>query len=202
MKKIIVTTSILLISWVVSAQQDVSYSKQKKIQYYHAIETDAIFGLNEMGIYPFLGNYQSWGASVRELHGIRFNPHLILSAEIGSDFYYFSDLNHKQDCPDMFRMTFMLGVNFKYIMLKKSKWSPFLMLDCMPLGIGMIGEKQPIRKWNSEEKYNRFDFSVGEIGVFLGANYNFGELQSVSMALGYVYGFSSELRLRVGIRIR
>ena len=202
MKKIVITISILLLCLVVSAQQDVSNPKQKKVQYYHAIETDAIFGLNEIGIYPFSSNYQAWGASVRELHGIRFNPHLILSAEIGSDFYYFSELNHKQDCPDMFRMTFMLGVNFKYIMLKKSKWSPFLMLDCMPIGIGMIGEKQSIRKWNSEEKYNRFDFSAGEIGVFVGANYTFGERQGVSMAVGYVYGCCSELRLRIGIRIR
>ncbi|MEG2070952.1 MAG: hypothetical protein RR034_06215 [Bacteroidales bacterium] len=115
MKKIIFITAVLFCSInVLNAQPNDSVPKNKK-KYYHAIEATGFYNFTQRN---------SWGGGIHEINGIQFNSHLALGLGIG--FHYFENY---YTTPKMNFFMFPVYLNFKYTILKKIKWSPFLMVD-------------------------------------------------------------------------
>lgn len=187
--------------------------RKNKVQYLHAVETKAGYGIlvDDYGFFIRETNGTSslavfkqwWGVGIHELHGIQFNPHLALSGVIGLDFlkmypdeqeFQANNPSFPLPYPDLYVMNFTLGLNFKYTILKKYKWSPFLTLEVCPIGAELTGLKHPTF-------YYRDWFRRGSASFSIGAQYRFKDRQNVYAALGYELAFS-QLFLSVGVRLR
>ena len=210
MKKIFSLLAVTLVfANLIIAQTDTKQHKNT-IQYLHAMEVNAGYTLIENGydLYDIFRHRkysvevpfkQCWGVGVHELHGIQFNPHFSLSAVIGVDFLKLcTDKEEVSLIPELYPKTyvldFMLGINFKYTILKKYNWSPFLELEVCPISAELYGFKYPDHHYHNWQRGGLYSFSMG-------AQYRFKDHQSVYAALGYEAVWS-QLFLSVGVRLR
>lgn len=174
---------ILLSSTLFSAYSQVE--KGNKIKYYHSVDIE----YNICNIDPnYHGN--DWGLSLHETHGILFNPHLMLGLDIGIQY---ANLNYCETKSQAFM--FEGGINFRYFILKKYKWTPFLM-TYWDFGVD-IARNHPYH-WSD----NEFSFVnlAAETGLFLGCNYSFKPNKSIYAAAGMDFnsiGITPSLRIGV-----
>ena len=205
LKKIALSLCILLITLSLSAQTR-DESNQSKIQYYHGVEIQAGYGV--MG-YSVVNDNQRilfknlWGVGVHELHGIQFNPHLSLAVELGMDFHksYFDDRmsghsGYAASSSDLYLLNFPLGLNFKYTILKRYNWSPFLMVSCLPARLQVRGFQDS----NEGKTHSTVLLNAGSVCFSAGAQYRFNERQSIYAAIGYETAYS-QITLTIGTRL-
>ncbi len=183
-------------------------SKKVDIQYSHAVETQANIGLTGCTFDINGGqDYKNlWGVGINEWHGIHFKPHFTLSAGLGvfvSKAYRDNeglahvdghDAGPYNDCA---AVDFSLGLNFKYIVLNRT-WSPLLMVDFRALSATLVTETG--KNLAERNSYCLF-VPMRMLNFSVGAQYRFGDRQSVYAALGYEIVWS-QLNLTVGVRIR
>lgn len=154
MKKIILALAVLCFSFVAFAQET-----DKKISYYHAIEVKGLFGGGA-------------GVGISDLHGIQFNPHLVLSLGLGFDYHGFRTPNHKA----MDAAAFKTYLELKYIILKR-KWSPMISAS-----LGYVGVYANYR----EMATIRHNWSNNLLlDAFIGCNYKWNSKNSLYFGPGY-----------------
>ncbi len=209
MKKILLSVVFMTVCLCSFAQGQ--EKKANKIQYYHEAGISALYAPNDVDLIDPLNDYTSvpfnnlFGVCLHELHGIKFNPHLILSAEFDVYFRYsIADKVHSLYPCDMFGFGFLMGLDFKYIMLKKYNWSPYLEISLTPLGFATATTRgYPVQHPNPigtrTELYGVNH--TGEYSVFAGANYKVKERQSLNISVGYRI-LSETFMLRVGYQFR
>lgn len=210
MKKYFSLIVIITISVNIAISQTDTKQYKNTIQYLHAIEVKAGYTLIENGydlydifrhrkysiVVPFK---QCWGVGVHELHGIYFNPHFSLSVVIGMDFLkLYADREQAslfpEPYPKKYVLDFLLGLDFKYTLLKKYNWSPFLELEVCPVSAELYGLKHPDHAYQNWQR-------GGLCSLSMGALYRFNDRQSIYAALGYEAVWS-QLFLKVGVRLR
>lgn len=200
MKRIFaLVVSILFVSYGLYSQTN-ELKKKVNVQYSHTIEAQMDFGLKGCTFDINGGqDYKNlWGIGLNEWHGIHFKPHFTLSGGFGVfvSKAYRDDENmvHLGDCA---AVDFSLGLNLKYIVLNRT-WSPLLMVDFRALSATMVTETGKNR--TERNSYCLF-VPMRMLNLSAGAQYRFGERQSVYAAIGYEIVWS-QLNLTVGVRIR
>ncbi|MCR4858038.1 MAG: hypothetical protein K5890_07565 [Bacteroidales bacterium] len=199
---------IVLFNNNIIAQADTKSNKDK-IQYLHSVEAKIDCNIKPNGyMYEMFKNRrysvqvrfnQCLGVGLHELHGVQFNPHLSLSAVIGVDFLKLYPYNDNTlsplTCPKMYVMDFLLGLNFKYTILKQYKWSPLLVVEACPISAELYRFVYPTRICRDDwQRSGLYSFSMG-------AQCRFKDRQSVYAALGYEAVWS-QLFLTIGVRLR
>ncbi|MBO4504109.1 MAG: hypothetical protein J5730_04800 [Bacteroidales bacterium] len=213
MKKTTIFLCTFFAAHLLFAQTE-SKPHKNKLQYLHALEARAGYNIIDSHSMFIDHNHtlapfnHCWSVGLHEIHGMQFNPHISLSAVIGVNFhkmypdkkaylsdqevFHDSDLSYSWPYPNLYVLDFELGLNFKYIILKKRKWSPYLTLEVCPISAELIRlQGSTYRDW-----YRR-----GSASFIAGAQYSFKDRQSVYAALGYELAFS-QLFLSVGVRLR
>ncbi len=183
MKRKIATIIIVFATSVVCLAQAQESPKRNKISYYHAL--DVGFGIR--------GKYQNlvpWGASIRETHGIQFNPHFVLGINI--EFQYLSSCFSDGEGTDNF--LFSGGLDFRYFILKKRKWTPFLWLS-WDAGLRLYATQKLRPSYNNMFGMDGF-FDLPTF--FVGCNYKYLAEKSIYVALGY--DFAAGASIRIGTR--
>ncbi len=210
MKRITVIVIFTLLSLTVLGQKE-NGKKEHHIEYYHALEVGFGYGLNG-STFTFAGDVtpsifcrNMWSIELHELQGIRFNPHLILSAEYGINFSYayanpdIIHFNTPGSVPnticDMYRIKFMLGLNFKYLILKNKKCTPLVMVNYLPLGI----QSTSTVHYPGGTECKNLDFMGGSTGLYAGVDCKTSKLQSLYVAMGYEFSQNPLLNLKIGI---
>lgn len=155
MKKIILALAVLCFSFVAFAQET-----DKKISYYHAIEVKGLLGGGA-------------GVGISDLHGIQFNPHLVLSLGLGFDYHGFRTPNHKA----MDAAAFKTYLELKYIILKR-KWSPMISLSA-----GYYGVYTNYREIGKPIQHNWSNNFL--LDTFIGCNYKWSSKNSLYFGPGY-----------------
>lgn len=209
MKKILILVAIIaLFNNNIIAQANTE-SHKDKIQYVHSIEAKIGCNIKSNGYMYEMFKHRRYsvqarfnhciGVGLHELHGVQFNPHLSLSAVIGVDFLKLYPYNNNTlspgTNPKMNVMDFLLGLNFKYTILKQYNWSPFLMVEACPISAELYRFVYPTNICRNDwQRSGFYSFSMG-------AQYRYKDRQSVYAALGYEAVWS-QLFLTIGVRLR
>lgn len=165
-----------------SAQSGENIRSTKQIQYYHAIEIGTGIDVHNSPLIP-------WGISVKEIHGILFNPHIALG--LNFEFQYID--NFRADKTRCDNYLFSGGLDLRYFILKKYKWTPFLIFEWNG-GICLVNtSNQRIMEYADVMPF--FD----KVSIFAGCNYTFSEKRSVYLAAGYDVALTGP-SLKIGVR--
>lgn len=183
MKRIIVLIVLVITMVNICMAQGSETIDQKKIGYYHALDLGA-------GIRGEYQNTIPWSVSIRETHGIQFNPHFVLGINI--EFQYISSCFSDGGGSDVF--LFSGGLDFRYFILKKYKWTPFLWLS-WNAGMKLTAAQDLRPTYNYRVAIDGF-FDLPTL--FLGCNYKYRGEKSIYFALGY--DFAAGASIRVGTR--
>lgn len=183
MKKIFAIIAIIIAMNDFCLAQTSESQKQKKISYYHALDVG-------VGIGGKCQDIISLGVTIQETHGIQFNPHIVLGINI--QFQYISSCFFDGVRTDNF--LFSGGLDFRYFILKKYKWTPFLWLS-WNAGLRLYAAQELRPSYN-----NRFgmDGFFDLPALFIGCNYKYAGVKSIYFALGY--DFAAGASIRVGTR--
>lgn len=130
MKRLLFTLLIVFSMPLLQAQETAPGPNAKKGHPYHAIELDGLFNFNS-------GRFGG-GVGIHEVYGKQFNPHLILGGGLSFDYLDFRGVDHFAHQSEEFNIDefiFRLYVNFRYIVLAKTRWSPMLMLSAGAIGL-------------------------------------------------------------------
>ena len=210
MKRTIIFAVLVLGCMALYAQTS-EKSSPRRILYHHAVEVTGGYSLLDGYSDVFQGpsgNYLAsfrnlWGVGIHELHGVQFNPHFSLAVVVGADFrggypdaedYHSNHPGFAEPYPGIYILDFSLGLNFKYTILKNHSWSPYLAAEFCPVSASFSGLVHPTYKSSHLDRR-------GSLNLGVGAQYRFGDRQSVYAALGYEIVWS-QLNLTVGVRIR
>jgi hypothetical protein len=179
---------ILLFGCICGMAQPENQPPKKHIEYYHAIDVGAGFGI----LLYKNNNSCTRGVSVRETHGILIRQHLVvgLNLEFKYDNISFRKYQHE---PGFHALGFSTGLNLRYLVLKKFKWSPLLMFN-WNVGMYTQGKKDqnPVRWEEVRGVYYNISF-------FSGCNYRFKDGKSVYALLGCDISYPGPA-MRIGIR--
>ncbi|MDY6348773.1 MAG: hypothetical protein SPL42_10175 [Bacteroidales bacterium] len=230
MKKMTLFITLVFTVSYLNAQKN-EKRERHNIRYYHEVGINSLIclygspGLDIISRNEFIPTKTPWGIGLYELHGIKFNPHLILSAELNLNFihatanynyvdgyYTIVDENGNPLLPGMPErkvspcningVNFHFGVNLKYIILKKFKWSPTLELSVLPIGFAAYSTKGYPRQYdyNYNGEVKLFDRSA-MLAIYAGANYKVKDRQSLNLSVGYRIP-GNALLLKVGYQFR
>ena len=183
MKKIVFVFILLYICLLSFSQTDNAKST-RKIQYYHSVDVGC-------GFYNQKSNFATWGVAIRETHGMLIKQHVVVGLNI--KFMYNGNYSYsKQEKDALFLVS--AGLDLRYFILKKYKWTPFLMFD-WNVGTRLIGHpyRDPIVQAPAFFPFYK------QASIYAGANYTFEERKSVYMAMGYDSSYLG-MGLRVGVR--
>lgn len=158
---------MLLIICLLSFSQTDNVESTKKIQYYHSIDLGSGFEKWKPGV-------STWGVSIRETHGMLIKQHVVVGLNL--EFLYANIYRNDGEGCDV--LAFSSGLDLRYFILKKYKWTPFLMFK-WNVGLTIVGKTRN-RPMEYADVYPLFD----NISFFVGCNYSFKEKKSVYMALG------------------
>ena len=183
MKKTIIII-FLLLSGISMIYGQTSTEKKRSISYYHSVDV----GL-EIGCFKGYSQYQTypWGLSIKETHAIQFNPHIVFGLNIGFEYANLNDY-------DLYSLFACL--DFRYIMLKNTKWSPLLMCN-FGAGGGFEGLKSQRPDYGIKGCNSVFELKSA---LYLGANYEYKPMKSLYMAVGYEIDWGC-LVFKVGTRL-
>lgn len=205
-------TFLLFVIGLVSLSATAQDTKQKvkyKPEYHHEAGVSSWYGFGDnYGLYLLDRNENIptknlWGIGLYELHGIRFNPHFILSAEISAKFHYsYADHNSFHDgittpC-DVYGLRFLVGINFKYIILKKYRWSPYI--EANYLGGVLIHRTKGYNPRVVDGEITKFR-TVVDLSICAGATYRITEQKGLFLGAGYQFP-DNALLLKVGYQFR
>lgn len=218
MEKIFITVLFGSLITFLYAQND-TIKPKTKISYYHETAVSGMYGLSEnygigvMSNNEYIPTKNLWGIGIHELHGIQFNPHLILSAEIDFIFsksyadydgVYNAFVEHITPC-DVISYRFMVGLNLKYIILKRFNWSPYLEINYQNGLLSTTTKGYPsddlpdyAHSFDREIQYISRTFYAS---AFAGASYKVNDRQRLYLGLGYMFP-GNILLTKIGYQFR
>ncbi|MBO4488693.1 MAG: hypothetical protein J5741_03425 [Bacteroidales bacterium] len=172
---------LTMVSFVLILQAQEADTISLKTHAYHAVELDGLFNFNS--------NRFGAGIGIHEVYGKQFNPHLILGGGLSFDYLDYRGVEHFANYDEFFNVDeffFRLYVNFRYIIMAKTKWSPLLMLSAGAICILDVPQSyrgcQPIQMSS--------DFGVFA-SFFAGVNYKLTEKHCLYG--GFSYGMDVPL---------
>ncbi len=161
MKKVLILSLMFFSVSFMQAQDTLLTTKSSKGVPYHAVELDGLFNFNS-------GRFGG-GVGIHEIYGKQFNPHLVLGGGLSFDYLDFKGVDHFANHYEEFdidEFVFRLYVNFRYIVLAKTRWSPMLMLSAG--AIGLLDIPQSYRGCEPVKLSSEFGFFAS---LFMGVHY-------------------------------